>query len=110
MIIITEGGIIEPSVPEQAHTAVASPRSYLDFSISGIAMRPTATVVATEEPHAAAKMAAVKFDATASPPGSRPTQSRKARKMESVMPDRYSNEPIRRKVVTVDSSQLAAKS
>src|SRR5690242_515623 len=110
MIIMTDGGIMDPSVPEHAHTAVARPWLYLALSISGIAMRPTATVVATEEPHAAAKTAAEKFDATARPPGRAPAQSLNARKMESVDPERYSRDPMSRKVGTVESSQLAAKS
>jgi len=60
----------------------------LDFSISGMAKRPIAIVVAIDEPQAAANTAAAMLVATARPPGSPPSQSRIAWYIDSVRPER----------------------
>src|SRR4051812_26882034 len=108
--MMMDGGIMMPSVPAHATTPEASFGSYLYLSISGIAMRPTASVVASEDPDAAAKPAHAQLVATAKPPGRLPSHSRAARNRFAVIPVLCAIDPMSGNIGIAVKSQLAAKS
>src|SRR5215475_5501565 len=102
------GGISASSVPPLAQTPVASPLSYLCFSISGTARRAMTAAAATLDPEAAPKPAQAQLVATARPPGSAPNQAWAARNSAVPMPELPAIAPIRRNIGIAESSQLAA--
>ena len=63
------GGIRMPRVPPAATVPSTTVRLYPRDSISGIAIAPMVTAVATLEPEIAAKIAQAKTVATPRPPG-----------------------------------------